>query len=84
MEEINALALLKDELETDQVGRVWASLQVNLKVNAIHRLKTVILAMQSQPESIGQKLIPFIECRTPPLSPSPHRNRGGLSALRHR
>ena len=74
MEEINALALLKDELETDQVGRVWASLQVNLKVNAIHRLKTVILAMQSQPESIGQKLIPFIECRTPPLSPSPHRN----------
>jgi hypothetical protein len=36
MEDINAFELLKEEMLTDEV---------NLKVNAIHRLKTVVLSI---------------------------------------
>lgn len=52
VEEINAFELLKEEMQTDEI---------HLRVNAIHRLKTVIL-------SIGQSLtvsdlIPYLESK---------------------
>jgi serine/threonine-protein phosphatase 2A regulatory subunit A len=50
MEDINALELLKEELETEEI---------HLKVNAIHRLKTVILSLGV--EDTIKKLIPFLE-----------------------
>lgn len=56
MEDINALDLLKEELETEEV---------NLKVNAIHRLKTVILSMG--PDDTQKKLYPFLESTYLPL-----------------
>eukprot|EP00343_Euplotes_focardii_P006651 CAMPEP_0205821620 /NCGR_PEP_ID=MMETSP0206-20130828/8561_1 /ASSEMBLY_ACC=CAM_ASM_000279 /TAXON_ID=36767 /ORGANISM="Euplotes focardii, Strain TN1" /LENGTH=576 /DNA_ID=CAMNT_0053117239 /DNA_START=6 /DNA_END=1736 /DNA_ORIENTATION=+ len=49
MEEINPIELLKEELEADEV---------HLKVNAIHRLKTIILSI-SKPE-IKSELFPYI------------------------
>jgi hypothetical protein len=51
MEDINALDLLKEEMETEEI---------HLKVNVIHRLKTVILAIGIE-ETI-KKLIPYLEC----------------------
>ena len=51
MDEANALDLLKEEMETEEV---------HLKVNVIHRLKTVILAMG--PEETYKKVIPYLEC----------------------
>ena len=36
VEEINALELLKEEMQTDEI---------HLKVNAIHRMRTVILSI---------------------------------------
>ncbi len=53
MEDIDALALLKEEMETEEV---------HLKVNAIHRLKTVILCIGV--EDTIKKLIPYIESIT--------------------
>jgi len=53
MEDIDALALLKEEMETEEV---------HLKVNAIHRLKTVILCIGV--EDTIKKLIPYIESMT--------------------
>ena len=50
MEDIDALALLKEEMETEAV---------HLKVNAIHRLKTVILCIGI--EDTIKKLIPYLE-----------------------
>ena len=50
MEDIDALALLKEEMETEAV---------HLKVNAIHRLKTVILCIGV--EDTIKKLIPYLE-----------------------
>lgn len=50
MEDINALDLLKEELETEEI---------HLKVNAIHRLKTVILCIG--PDETLKKLVPFLE-----------------------
>lgn len=52
MEDINALDLLKEELETEEI---------HLKVNAIHRLKTVILCIGV--EDTIKKLIPFLESK---------------------
>ena len=52
MDDIDALALLKEEMETDEI---------NLKVNAIHRLKTVILCIGVD-ETI-KKVIPYLESR---------------------
>jgi serine/threonine-protein phosphatase 2A regulatory subunit A len=52
MEDIDALALLKEEMETEEV---------HLKVNAIHRMKTVILCIGID-ETI-KKLIPYIESK---------------------
>jgi len=50
MEDINALDLLKEELEIEEI---------HLKVNAIHRLKTVILCLGV--DDTLKKLIPFLE-----------------------
>jgi len=52
MEDINALELLKEELETEEI---------HLKVNAIHRMKTVILCLGV--EDTIKKLIPYIESK---------------------
>ena len=52
MDDIDALALLKEELETEEV---------HLKVNAIHRLKTVILCIG--PDETVKKLIPYLESK---------------------
>ena len=52
MEDINALELLKEEMETEEI---------HLKVNAIHRLKTVILCIGVD-ETI-KKLIPYLESK---------------------
>ena len=50
MEDISALDLLKEEMETEEV---------NLKVNVIHRLKTVILSIGV--EDTIKKLYPYLE-----------------------
>jgi len=50
MDDIDALALLKEEMETEEI---------HLKVNAIHRLKTVILCVGVD-ETI-KKVIPYLE-----------------------
>jgi len=52
MDDINALELLKEEMETDEI---------HLKVNVIHRLKTVILAMGV--ESTLKHLAPYLESK---------------------
>lgn len=49
MEDVDALALLKEELEADEV---------HLKVNAIHRLKTVMMALSEG--EIKTELFPYI------------------------
>lgn len=48
--EDNALELLKEEMETEEI---------HLKVNVIHRMKTVILAIGV--EDTIKKLIPYLE-----------------------
>lgn len=48
--EINALELLKEEMENDDVA---------LRVNAIHRLK--IVATILGPEGIKVQLLPYVE-----------------------
>ena len=50
MDDIDALALLKEEMETEEI---------HLKVKAIHRLKTVILCVGVD-ETI-KKVIPYLE-----------------------
>jgi len=50
VEEINAFELLKEELTTDEI---------HLRVNAIHRLKTVILSI-GQAATVSD-LIPYLE-----------------------
>lgn len=51
MEDINALELLKEEMETEEI---------HLKVNAIHRLKTVILC--NGVDDALKKLMPYLDC----------------------
>ena len=51
MEDVNALDLFKEEMETEEI---------HLKVNVIHRMKTVILAIGV--EETNKKLIPYLEC----------------------
>ena len=50
VESINALDLLKDEMTTEEV---------HLKVNAIHRMKTVVLSIG--PNMTTEKLIPYLD-----------------------
>ena len=52
VEEINALELLQEEMKTDEV---------NLKVNAIHRMKTVILSIGV--EQTKDKLVDYLESK---------------------
>lgn len=52
MDDINALDLLKEEMETEEI---------HLKVNAIHRAKTVILCIGV--DDTIKKLIPYFECK---------------------
>jgi hypothetical protein len=52
MEDINALDLLKEEMETEEV---------HLKVNAIHRLKTVILSIGV--DDTVKKLYTYLESK---------------------
>ena len=49
-----ALDLLKEELKTDEI---------HLRVNVIHRMKTVILSIMGNPQNISEKLVPFLECK---------------------
>jgi serine/threonine-protein phosphatase 2A regulatory subunit A len=49
MEDVNALELLKEELEADEV---------NLKVNAIHRMKTVMMSLDK--EDVAGDLFKYI------------------------
>ena len=52
MEDINALELLKEEMSTEEI---------HLKVNAIHRLKIVVLCL-GQADSVSQ-LLPYLDCK---------------------
>ena len=55
---MDALGLLKEEILTEEI---------HLKVNAIHRLKTVILTI-GVPET-KQQLIPYLECKLKSYEP---------------
>mmetsp|Transcript_16340 Transcript_16340/g.11513 ORF Transcript_16340/g.11513 Transcript_16340/m.11513 type:complete len:111 (+) Transcript_16340:66-398(+) len=50
VEDINAFDLLKEEMVTEEI---------HLKVNAIHRLKTVVLSIGI--EDTNKKLLPYLE-----------------------
>ena len=52
VENVNALALLKEEMQTEEI---------HLKVNAIHRLKTVILSIGMN--ETNTQLIPYLDCK---------------------
>ena len=53
VENVNALALLKEEMQTEEI---------HLKVNAIHRLKTVILSIGIN--ETNTQLIPYLDCKS--------------------
>lgn len=53
VENVNALALLKDEMQTEEI---------HLKVNAIHRLKTVILSIGVN--ETNTQLIPYLDSKS--------------------
>jgi hypothetical protein len=52
MEDINALELLKEEMSTEEIY---------LKVNAIHRLKIVVLCLG--PTDTQSQLLPYLESK---------------------
>jgi len=52
MEDINALELLKEEMSTEEI---------HLKVNAIHRLKIVVLYL-GQNDTVSQ-LLPYLDSK---------------------
>lgn len=51
-DEINALELLKEEMSTEEI---------HLRVNAIHRLRIVVLTMNQQ--EIQSVLMPYLESK---------------------
>ena len=53
VENVSALGLLKEEMQSDEI---------HLKVNAIHRLKTVILSIG--PNETKEQLIPYLQSKT--------------------
>lgn len=55
VEEINALELLKEEMQTEEI---------HLKVNAIHRLKVVALCLGQ--EATASQLLPYLESKPNP------------------
>ncbi len=75
VEDINALDLLQEEMKTDEI---------HLKVNAIHRMKTVILSIGT--DDTNKKLIEYLEgkCTHCVISCRPHQERGRRSPVRHR
>ena len=52
VENVNALALLKEEMQTEEI---------HLKVNAIHRLTTVMYSIGMQ--EVQSQLIPYLESK---------------------
>ena len=52
VEQLNALQLLKEEMQTEEI---------HLKVNAIHRLRTVILSIGIN--ETNTQLIPYLESK---------------------
>ena len=56
VEAVSALDLLKEEMDTEEI---------HLKVNAIHRMKTVILSIQT-PENI-EKLLLYLSSKSLPI-----------------
>ena len=50
---IDALDLLKQEMNTEEI---------HLKVNVIHRMKTVILSIMGT-QNISTTLVPYLECK---------------------
>lgn len=52
VENVNALSLLKEEMQTEEI---------HLKVNAIHRLKTVILSIGIN--ETNTQLIPYLDSK---------------------
>jgi serine/threonine-protein phosphatase 2A regulatory subunit A len=52
VEDINAIDLLREEMQTDEI---------HLRVNAIHRMKTVILSIGVQ--HTVNDLIPYLESK---------------------
>lgn len=50
MEEINPVELLREELDADEI---------HLKVNAIHRMKTVLLSLSQ--DEIKNDLFPYLQ-----------------------
>ena len=52
VESVNALNLLKEEMSTEEI---------HLKVNAIHRLKTVIMSIGAN--EVSTQLIPYLESK---------------------
>ena len=51
-DDINAIDLLKEEMQTEDI---------HLKVNAVHRLKTVVLSL-GQSDTVNQ-LLPYLESK---------------------
>lgn len=51
-DDINAIDLLKEEMQTEDI---------HLKVNAVHRLKTVVLSI-GQSDTVNQ-LLPYLESK---------------------
>lgn len=58
MEEINAVELLREELKGTS-PHLFEVDEVHLKVNAIHRLKTVLLSISQ--DEIKSDLFPFLQ-----------------------
>lgn len=52
-EEINALELLKEEMQTEEI---------HLKVNAVHRLKVVVLCIGK--ENTASQLLPYLDSKS--------------------
>ncbi len=75
MEDINALELLKEEMSTEEI---------HLKVNAIHRLKIVVLYL-GQNDSVSQ-LLPYLDSKKSLalIFFSAHQSRGWWSSFRNR
>ena len=65
-DEIDAFELLKEELQTDEI---------HLRVNAIHRMKTVILSI-GQASTVSD-LIPFLESKYLRYNDDLNRTTGG-------
>lgn len=65
MDDINVIDLLKEEMQTEEI---------HLKVNAVHRLKIVVLSI-GQADTVNQ-LLPYLESKNTHFHVySPHKLR---------